>query len=83
MNWLSIANKKYPSKKEAMKYQKTVSKDKFLSEEEQDWIDAYLSPLIDFMGDEDVWISIIPHVKVQGAQERNELKQDSDSTHVK
>lgn len=66
-----MANKKYSSKKDVIKnYQKVISKDTNLSDEEQFWVDENLIPLIDFMGDEDVWISMIPKVQVQGAQGR-------------
>jgi len=71
MSWLIHANAEYSSGKEVVKnYQNIVTSNKVLADKEQEWVDTNLSPLIDFMGDEDVWLSVIPGVQVLGAQGR-------------
>jgi hypothetical protein len=65
--WFSIADKKYNSQREVEKeYQKVIKKTP-MADIEQDWVDENLAPLMDFMGDENVWNAIIPGVHVQGA----------------
>lgn len=81
MAWISMANKKYHSKKDVLDYQKVVAKDKILSRKEQDWVDKYLTPLIDFMGDEDVWNSTIKKVQVLGAQGRASSRRLATTTY--
>lgn len=66
MSLIPEANIAYNSKKEVIKqYQKKVIGD--VADEEQDWADQYLAVLIDFMGDEDVWKTIVPDVVVKGS----------------
>jgi len=63
--WLAIANKRYASEAAVKKeYQKVVEKSSKMAEIEQEWVDVNLSPLMEFMGDESVWMAVVPGVKV-------------------
>jgi hypothetical protein len=69
--WLAIANKRYASEAAVKKeYQKVVEKSSKMAEIEQEWVDVNLSPLMEFMGDESVWMAVVPGVKVEGAHGR-------------
>jgi hypothetical protein len=70
--WKEAANIKYNSKKETRKYQSIVKKNKEWGKEEQDWVDKFLAPLIDFMGDEVVWKYIVPGIILRGVEEGRE-----------
>ena len=70
--WLKIANVKYDSKKEVKKYQSKVKK--YYSNIEQKWVDENLQPIIDLIGDEDIWKCIIPNVELHGLDKRISIK---------
>jgi len=63
--WLMIANQQYNSIEEVYKnYKKKV--DKSYSNIEQQWVDDNLQIIIDFMGDEDVWMYMFPKNELYG-----------------
>ena len=68
--WLDIADKRYTSQRDVQKEYQKVLKKTGLADIEQEWVDINLAPLIDFMGDTNVWEKVVPGVVVEGAQGR-------------
>lgn len=67
--WKDDANKVYPGLKTLIKDYKKILKlksNEYLRTYEQTWFDENLTPIIDFMGDEDVWTTIIPNIHLIG-----------------
>ena len=55
-NWKEHANKRYKSWKEySQKYRRVIDANKKLSEAEQKWVNDNLQPVIDFMGEFELW----------------------------
>lgn len=69
--WKDEANKVYPSLKNLRsKYKTLIESHDDNIEVEQEWVDKYLMPIINFMGDEDVWKAVIPKIEIIGLESR-------------
>lgn len=67
-DWEIQSNLVYEKKKEVKQFQKRVKAtiNSHIQEMEQQWVDTYLQPVIDFFGEEDVWKKVVPHVELYG-----------------
>ena len=81
--WKDAANIEYDSKKKTQKYQLYVKKNKAWIDEEQAWVDDFLTPLIDFMGDETVWKYIVPNIILLGVGGRASVRSGRTAKNLK
>lgn len=54
-NWKTYANQKFSNYREYKKFRTELAKTKGMANVEQKWADTYLQPVIDFMGDYELW----------------------------
>ena len=59
--WIEMANKQYESRAQLKEYQRIVAKDKDLQKIEQQWVDTYMTPIVDIMGG-DMWDAVTAKV---------------------
>ena len=64
--WKDEANKVYMSHQKLKIYKKLIKSNRYLAQMEQKWVDNNLAPIIDFMGEEDIWTTLIPDINLIG-----------------
>ena len=65
--WKDEANKVYQSQtKLYSEYKKLIDSNEYYRDVEQEWVDDNLMPIIEFMGDQDVWEAVIPNITIIG-----------------
>jgi hypothetical protein len=55
MNWKRTARQEFSTKAGILSYQKQIQNNLSWREKEQEWVDNYLQPLIDLMGESRIW----------------------------
>jgi len=82
-SWKEEANKVYSGIKTLKsEYKKLIKSTDFYKDVEQEWVDDNLMPIIDFMGDEDVWNAVIPNIKLIGLESRKGRSECSGVSNV-
>lgn len=65
-DWIEQSNQVFTGSSEVIHFQKQVKKNKTLFRLEQDWVDTYFQPLLDFFGSVDVWKTLVANVEIYG-----------------
>jgi len=72
MQWKKVADQEFSTITDIVSYQKNVQENKEWKDKEQAWVDTYLQPLIDLMGETKIWKSIAgPEVELYGVDEND------------
>lgn len=55
MKWKEYANQIFLTPKELLAYRKYITENELWAKQEQDWVDEYLQPLMDLLGETSIW----------------------------
>lgn len=72
MQWKKVADQEFSSLTDILSYQKKVQENEEWKKKEQMWVDNYLQPLIDLMGESKIWKSTVgPDVELYGVDKND------------
>lgn len=75
IQWKTFANTRFENEKQKREYQTIVKHNLLWKTQEQEWVDKYLTPLIDLMGDESIWKCVVgSNVELYGLDRRMSIK---------